>query len=391
MSQSKPDSAAAGKVYRPRLRSRVFFSALGLGLLWAGSSLAIWANTEPGAIIASRVIATAVAVLIAAPGAYLAVNMFVLRAVLRPDRIETHGLFGSRTLRRDAILGYRAIDGYLLAFTFTPKPPAKRVLEVWPGPIDQEFADWFEGLTSLDLADLEEARRKVLADPALGPDEVAREVRLKRLTKLTGYSTLGLVLLLPALAFTLGPVWAGCLLAALPLVALLAVCVSRGAITQGPSTLDGLRPSVRGAGVCILVLWMFTFWFPVLDWSLAMGWASAVAVPMLMLAAFSDPRAFRRWRTWALGTLVALSYGWGLTIHGNALLDRGEPEIYQARVEALRSGNELYLAPAGPLDYPNIVDVPEAVRKAARVGQSVCLNVHPGAFGIRWYEVRECD
>lgn len=392
MSSFKAEPAEAGRIYRPRLRSRIFFAALGLGLLWAGSSLAIWANSVSEAILASRVIATVVALLIGLPGAYMAANMFVRKVVLYPDRIEARSVFGSRFLRRDAILGYRATNGQLLTFTFTPRPPAKRSLKVWPGLIDQDFADWFEGLTSFDRAEFEEARREVLSDPALGPDEAARDACLKKLTKLTGYSGLGLVILVPGLLFTLGPVWAGCVLAVAPVVALFAVYLSRGAITLTPSTQDGLRPSVEGAGFCILFLCALTIPCPILDWSLAIGLASMVAVIVFVVTVLSDPRTFRHWDMWVLGAFIALLYGWGLTIHGNALLDRGKPEIYHAQVEDLQPrDSRLYLAPIGPFQGSITANAPESVRKSARVGESVCLNIHPGAFGIRWYDVRECD
>ncbi|XYH93278.1 hypothetical protein ACMHYB_36200 [Sorangium sp. So ce1128] len=80
----------------------------------------------------------------------------------------------------------------------------------------------------------------------------------------------------------------------------------------------------------------------------------------------------------------------------NALLDRGEPEVFRAAVLDKRfySGKgpryKLRLAPWGP-DQGGEVTVDSHLYGAVAVGGAVCVRLRPGALGVRWFSVGPCD
>ncbi|WP_437302636.1 hypothetical protein [Sorangium sp. So ce388] len=79
----------------------------------------------------------------------------------------------------------------------------------------------------------------------------------------------------------------------------------------------------------------------------------------------------------------------------NALLDRGDPEVFRVAVLDKRfcSGKgpryTLRLAPWGP-DQGGEVTVDSDLYGAVEVGGAVCVTLRPGALGVRWFPVQRC-
>ena len=94
---------------------------------------------------------------------------------------------------------------------------------------------------------------------------------------------------------------------------------------------------------------------------------------------------------------LVLAYGYGVVALGNAVLDRsiGTPyatTVYGKHVTSGRNRTpKLRLAPWGPRTTEDDVTVPWDLYRSASVGQTVCVLLRPGAFGIRWYRLAPCQ
>jgi len=56
-----------------------------------------------------------------------------------------------------------------------------------------------------------------------------------------------------------------------------------------------------------------------------------------------------------------------------------------------RSGSfNLRLAPWGPLGYYDDVDVPKSIYEQVKVGDEICVGLHPGFLHSPWYILQPC-
>ena len=141
----------------------------------------------------------------------------------------------------------------------------------------------------------------------------------------------------------------------------------------------------------------------VLDVQILAGWvpflAAAViaAVMALVIRRVQSERQIALWLYLLLFIPVMGFYGYGTTVLANKLFDQAPPKMYLTFVLD-RSVNkisrhierDLRLGPWGPRKTPANVEVPRRVFDAVRVDDSVCVLLHPGAFGIAWFEVEPC-
>lgn len=109
------------------------------------------------------------------------------------------------------------------------------------------------------------------------------------------------------------------------------------------------------------------------------------------------------WRLSPLYALAALGafccLGAAIAIWVNRAFDTARPTGYSTHVtdKIERShgrrrarGPYLVLAPWGPVVTPYRLSVNGGVYAAAAIGDRVCINLHPGALGARWYRADPC-
>jgi hypothetical protein len=93
----------------------------------------------------------------------------------------------------------------------------------------------------------------------------------------------------------------------------------------------------------------------------------------------------------ALLLFTGLPYGWGMAVHWNGRLD-GAPPVIEPRVVIAKTPTAIrqtawYLTLAPDRARWRVTS---DVAARAVVGSPACLVTHPGAFGIRYREVRIC-
>lgn len=106
---------------------------------------------------------------------------------------------------------------------------------------------------------------------------------------------------------------------------------------------------------------------------------------------------WRGWRRLPLLVLMTFPYPPGAIAIADQVFDFEPPVSLLMPVTGKRAfsgrGRVLYLRvpPWGLRRRPNEIEVKPDLYSAVRVGDAVCLQVHPGALGIPWYEVQPGD
>jgi hypothetical protein len=137
-----------------------------------------------------------------------------------------------------------------------------------------------------------------------------------------------------------------------------------------------------------------------LDWRIPLTITLILGVAMTILVDVALRGAnLARGRTMALlGVFCCMSlYAYGSVSLANAGLDRALPERFHAVVLGKRITHGRYsthwhlrLPPWGPQAEPSEAEVRASVYRAVQLGDSVCVDLHPGALGIAWYLVEHC-
>ena len=126
--------------------------------------------------------------------------------------------------------------------------------------------------------------------------------------------------------------------------------------------------------------------------------AAAIAIVMAVLIRLTrEDREFPLWLYLLLFVPVMAFYGYGSVVLANKLLDRSSPKLYLTFVydRSMHKVSrqivwDLRLGPWGPRKEAESVSVPRQLYEATEIDDGVCVLLHPGAFGIRWFEVATC-
>jgi hypothetical protein len=126
--------------------------------------------------------------------------------------------------------------------------------------------------------------------------------------------------------------------------------------------------------------------------------AAAIAFVMAMLIRLTrEDREFPLWLYLLLFVPVMSFYSYGSVVLANKQLDRSSPKLYLTFVydRSMHKVSrqmvwDLRLGPWGPRKEAESVSVPRGLYEATQIDDGVCVLLHPGAFGIRWFEVAKC-
>lgn len=139
----------------------------------------------------------------------------------------------------------------------------------------------------------------------------------------------------------------------------------------------------------LLALWLRALDFPMIDWApacLVAAMATVVAITGMALARSDRAVAM------LVGAASAL-WAWSVVIEANVLAAPGSTTFVRTEVvdkRDTRSSNYLTLKPPLYRSVPREVDVGWRLYGAVQPGDEVCVRVHRGAFGWRWWDVNFC-
>ena len=177
------------------------------------------------------------------------------------------------------------------------------------------------------------------------------------------------------------------LLALLPWFALAATARGRRPDLYVPLMLPGCVLGLRA----VIDVQLLERWQPLLP-------AAVIAFVMAVLIRLTrEDREFPLWLYLLLLVPVMSFYGYGSVVLANKLLDRSSPKLYLTFVydRSMHKVSrqmvwDLRLGPWGPRKEAESVSVPRGLYEATQIDDGVCVLLHPGAFGIRWFEVAKC-
>ena len=395
-------ASAAPKVYAPLPIEQLGAAIAGLALMGGGLWGLWWfvlhpqANLSPAATLFFPLVFVVTLVI----GGCFAIGAFRMRTLLYPDRIVAVGMFGTKELSKNEIVGYRiyrpARGQPTMQLYTSGEHAALRAAMYHP---DAAYTDWFRGIPDLDQTDREDFLRQTQTRADLGATSQERSTTVATMTQLAhvlnvaGWALLAWAWIYPK------PYWAAIALCGLaPLVAIGVVFWSRGVMTINQNPRHDPRPAVTGlffAGFGLLIRSVFDF--SVLDWLVVLPVAAVIALIITGVAYRADTKALSTPFTLFVFWAICLGYGWGATVEINALLDRATPQEFQVAVTGKHisygrrhTAHDLVLAPWGPRTGGDSVDVGSTLYNQVAVGDTVCVALHPGAIKVRWWKVRLC-
>jgi len=333
-------------------------------------------------------------------GIYIAMSTATSCLILRADSIETRGPFKSRILRRDAIAGRRQLPTRGKPILVVV-PRSGRPMRIDSGfQRDAALDAWISALPDLDLQERQASEAKLAADPAFGSspqDRLDRLAKARQVAKVANMVTLGAVLWAYVYPQPYHP--AILLLVLLPWCAVAIVALSRGLIC-----FDTVRNDVRPHVALILMMPALVLGLRamldinIIDVTRTLEFGFIAGLPLVFAVSLVGQRD--QPRPWVLPLLmlviVAVPYGGGLVAFADVMLDHQAPQTFQTQVlrKYISTGKHpqpyLVLAPWGPKTEDDRVAVSRAYYAHAQVDTTLCVDLHPGDVGLRWYGVHDC-
>ena len=396
--------AVPGRVYVPSPMWRAGQMVLGLILclmglagVWGLGAVAEFRDTPPALVL---VFLSAVS---ACGGGMLIANALRFHVVLCGNVLEVHQLSGVRFLRLQDLASRRTLT--VQGTTFIElrfKDPKRRPYKLlWAFVVDQALGTFLQAIPDSDEQAAKALDEEIRADLRLGTTPEERSERFARTTGYLRYTLYcGPALLLWSALYP-HPYWLLiAVLALLPWVCLLAMRLLPGMLQLGDGSQSrSLRPDVASIMIVPIVLLALRAFHDIhtLDWQVELRWIAAMALLFgVALYRVGAGQALKRSVMVFLGVLC-LVFGYGSTVMADALLDRTEGEVYRTQLLAkhVTSGRyrnySLTIGPWGNSAGIERVSVTRELYSQLNVGHAVCIDVHPGALGVPWYEVIQCQ
>ena len=303
-------------------------------------------------------------------GAYLLAEIFSLRLTLSADAIELRSLTSRRSMRRDEIAGRRLLSAqYFNVIALFPRDQAQKKLKLTLlFRTDAAFELWFAAIPDLDAQEREQSAAQIAQDFELGAtteDRLARFAKAKIVAK-----TLTIIAGAAAAWGFLYPTPYRAAITTLVLVPLAALLVL--ATNQGLYQVEGRKQDARADLSLALILPGAILMLraiqdvQILSW-LAIIKFSALLTIVLVFVICDELRspASRRARRWPILAFLFLvpMYTTGALVEANALLDKGQAQMFRSQVLAKRistgrtTTRYFRLAPWGPQSRPEEVTV----------------------------------
>lgn len=379
--------------YRIRGWQKWLFLFFGLLLTGMGVLVCVIA-AQPGGE-ASLVLACVLPFLI---GAYLFALVFRSRLVIGDQRIVVRSLFGERSAEISEVEGFRTITSRNASFwrLYLKQGRGSITIQKW---FDcKELRAWFQMLTDLDERDRKQVLDEIEQNQELGATPEERLGALANAKKWNIVFTV--VAIAAALAFGLGSGLlrntTGLLLAVIPVQMI--YMVHRGPLLYGifkpkrdPRT--DLSIVFITCGLGLLYGNLNNHFVQI---STLLEWAALVTILCCAGIFSSARRSTQMWGSLFAMLLLGGLYGWGLAATADTVPDRATPETFATTVvdkhetHGRSTSYHLDLAPWGPEQEQNEVTVSHSAYDNASIGDSVCLELHPGVLHVQWYRVVGC-
>ncbi|HTB98651.1 MAG TPA: hypothetical protein VK716_16685 [Terracidiphilus sp.] len=380
--------------YAAKTWKRALWLILGAFLL--GASFLMGAS---GAFSAGHTAALIPALFFVGGGLWSIASALRSRLAIDGTRIEVQTAFRDRTAELGEIAGYRTVQTRNGSYTeLQLKNGAGTVSIPNDFDVDGDYQRWMAQIPNLDEKDREELLEEIQKREDLGATPEERLGALATAKTIGIFATVVAVVL--AIASNFGPtffqVLAGALLALAPVFVF--VMIKRSPLLYAVLK---RKKDPRAELMFVLMAASFAYLFSLTGVHLVSLQSAAPLI--LALACFYCAPALAGGldKTQLFGKAIALvflggMYGFSLTVAVDARLDQAQATPYRTTVASKyvshgRSTSYIfYLAPWGPFDGTNRVGVSSKTYYATEVGDTVCVDLHPGALHLAWFDVVNC-
>jgi hypothetical protein len=339
--------------------------------------------------------------LLAAAGVLIGVDACVSKLLLGANSLRIVELWRTRQVRREDLASRRTIrrpnSTAMLLLQF--KDPARRPIKL---PLvfarDTRFDAWFQSIPDLDAQAAATLEAEIRNDPVLGntPEErVARFAQARNIAR--NITFVAPVLYLWSSVYPYPYLLIIGLLAVLPWLPVALMAKNPG-VYQLTGAANSGRPDLAAALIAPALLFAMRALADVhiIDWSALLPWIVGAGALLAAGIAWANRKPSRRWGSAIVILLAAGAYGFGAATSADAVLDAAAPTTYKPAVlrKHMTGGRnrsyELTVDPWGPRSSAEDITVSPAVFNLARVGQPICVSLHPGALGSAWYHAWVC-
>jgi hypothetical protein len=263
---------------------------------------------------------------------------------------------------------------------------------------DAAFLAWFSAFRDLDATDMHHSVAVVAANADFGATPEQRLRRLALARKVAG--ALGFLAAAVAIWSFLWPQPYALLmasLAALPLLALILVVLSRGLFRIFAWTKIDAGLGMVFSLPTLAVMFRVLFDLNMVSVLPLIGAAAIGAGVFVSIITVADRKIRSQPAMLVVCGLVAGLYFFGVIGEANALLDRSPLSVIRSQIVAKhvsRGKTTTYhftLAPWGARSDPDDASVPRDLYDRLQPGNPVCVLLHNGELGMPWFVVRGCS
>ena len=326
------------------------------------------------------------------------------RLILDGDRIELRSGLGTSTATRDEIEGLRTIDDQYGRRTRICLKETRGGFNV---PCDSftgngDLNEWLKGLPDLDQQDADEVERQISNQDTLGVDGNLHTLKQAKAWAI-GWSIAAGVVSIPVIFVSYTPIYTASL-ALLVLFPPLGILLIR----RFPLLFTIFKRKVDPrADIGFVVIWPGIG--TLLSYQTGNGAghlvdASGLIYWVILIVVFYVAALFRtvwenpsRWGVLAGLLLLGCMYSVGLVDAANTIPDRSVPRLYRTQVlkKYVTQGRHasfcLGLAPWGPISFDDDVIVPGRIYRQVKLGDQICIGLHPGFLHAPWYTLTPCN
>jgi hypothetical protein len=375
---------------------RALFVILGTLLTGGGIFFGFGCSSGPNATVS---LVSALFFLVG--GIYTIAYALLARVVIEGSRIQVRGAFREQSADLTDIEGYRTVSSRNGTYTQLCLKHGLGTISLSKSfETDGDYSAWFHQLTDLDKRDRDLMLDEIAREEALGssPNE-----RLSALSIAKTWSVAILVATIAvavALNFADPDLWipAAIALALAPIVVLIL-------IRRAPLLYTVMKPRSDPRADLGMILIVAGFGLLIRERGVHL-----VAQPPILLIAvvialvytaglYSSIQSGNAFIGRLIGLLFFIGvYGHGLAVLADSLPDHSQPQSFTTSVvekHVSRGGRStsyvLELAPWGPLQERNSLNVSSREYAHTGIGDQVCLLLHPGALDSQWYERITCS
>ncbi|MBC8024990.1 MAG: hypothetical protein H7Y89_03280 [Steroidobacteraceae bacterium] len=305
--------------------------------------------------------------------------------------------FRERRAKRSQVAAFRrVVEGLTNSIHLFEADSTSPLIELPPQIVfDPDFDAWLAGLVDLDARDSQRSMDRYLEESSQPGSSEEKLAALKSARGIATTAKWAALVLFAAIVFMGSRLDFLIAVAVLPWIAV-ALAVVRPTLFVLEEDKSEVRASLFGA--CLvpslaLVYAAISGGLSVYAGRLALIVAASMivssAVVLWLVASLRrQPRAL--WSTLALTAL----YSVGLVCVVNRDFDRGPMVVHETRVEErISEGSRNYIlrvAQWGPRPNAEDFGVKRDFFDRVEKGQTVCVQLWPGALGVRWYELKVC-